>query len=126
MNRTQRMAAIRAIYERIPKVACKRICGKDYCGPIKMSPLEFAAMKERFPELALVNTQWGPTLTDGCDTCPLLAEDGSCRGYDVRPAICRVFGATPGLMCQHGCQPERMLSEQESREILRAISQLGA
>lgn len=126
MNRTQRAEAIRRIYESIPKVACKRICGPDYCGPIKMSPLEFAALKERFPELALVNTQWGPTLTDGCDTCPLLAPDGSCRAYDLRPAICRVFGATMALQCRHGCQPERMLSETESRHILRAISALGA
>lgn len=131
MNATERMAKIEAIYATIPKVNCKGICGADYCGPIMMSRLEWRRLIERFPEIKPIHVPGiGDVLDtgDGCDLCPLLAEDGSCRAYDIRPVICRLFGAVmdPNMICRHGCQPERWLTELESAQILRSIRLLGA
>ena len=129
MNATERLRRIEAIYATIPKVNCKKICGPDYCGPIMMSRLELRRLMERFPELKPTRVPGlGDVLDGGCATCPLLAADGSCGAYDMRPAICRLFGAVMAatMICKHGCQPERWLTDQESAQILRSIRLLGA
>jgi Fe-S-cluster containining protein len=129
MNATEKARLIAEIYAAIPKVACKKICGPDYCGPILMSRLELARLVEAHPQLKpKLIPGIGKVLADDCETCPLLAPDGSCSAYDLRPAICRLFGAVqhPTMICRHGCQPERWLTPLESATILRKISQLGA
>jgi uncharacterized protein len=130
LNATERLRRIEAIYATIPKVQCKRICGPDYCGPILMSPLELRRIKEAFPEIKPTLVRGLGFVLDGggCDQCPLLAADGSCRAYDIRPAICRLFGAVMAatMICKHGCQPERWLTNEESAELLRSIRLLGS
>lgn len=129
MNATQRIQSIRAIYATIPEVHCKGICGADYCGPIMMSRLEWRVLKERFPEIESKPVPGlGHVLEGACALCPLLAEDGSCRAYDIRPLICRLFGAVnvQGMICRHGCQPDRWLSHYESAQLLDKIRLLGA
>lgn len=128
MNASQRAALIAEIYASIPKVACKRICGPDYCGPILMSRLELSAILKARPDIKpKLVPGIGKVLANDCEACPLLAPDGSCSAYDLRPAICRLFGAVAveTMMCRHGCQPERYLTPLESANILRKIAQLG-
>ncbi|MDP1879296.1 MAG: YkgJ family cysteine cluster protein, partial [Actinomycetota bacterium] len=51
-----------------------------------------------------------------------------CSVYEVRPAICRLFGAVKGeLVCPHGYAPESsaLLSDKQAREILRKVDELG-
>ncbi len=68
-------------------------------------------------------------LKQGIYTCPLLdTGTNKCSAYDVRPAICRLFGVVEGeLLCPHGYAPETstLLSDKQSREILRKVDELG-
>lgn len=65
-----------------------------------------------------------PTLNDDAQ-CGYLSE-GKCSVYDVRPAICRLFGSTEKLPCIHGCEPDNgRIPETESMKILDEIDKLN-
>lgn len=38
-------------------------------------------------------------------TCSMLTEDGRCSQYEIRPMICRLYGAAEGIECSRGCKP---------------------
>lgn len=111
------------VYARIPAVACKGLC-VDSCGPIAMSVDEEARLHERGVKV--------PPLPDAVAAvergedyyCPAL-EDGRCRVYDVRPTICRLWGATRSMPCPHGCTPPDALSQERSHELLRLAAAVG-
>ncbi len=87
MNRTDRL---KAVYAEIPNVKCKGRCASA-CGLILMSTLEYERLgKPKFESLR----------------CPVLGEDNRCTKYDLRPAICRLWGATEDLPCPYGCEIE--------------------
>lgn len=54
----------------------------------------------------------------GSHRCPALGDDGRCRGYEGRPALCRIWGMTKALRCPHGCVPSRWLTDQECGELV--------
>jgi len=109
------MTTLAAIYARIPRMNCKGLCTR-YCGVIGLTGTE-RALIEATHEIPVVTT------TDTL-TCPLLVE-GRCSAYEVRPAICRIWGTirarTSMMHCPHGCRPKRWLSDAEARAILDAI-----
>lgn len=85
---------LQSLYRNIPSGFCKGLC-HDSCGPVGMSLFEMARMR-----------QVAPAKFDPVDhlSCPFLDhETKKCRGYEVRPAICRLWGATKSLACPHGC-----------------------
>lgn len=84
---------VRDLYRRVPDVGCKGLCA-DACGVILLQQQEYDAIVEAVPGF-----EQGESLT-----CPLLV-DGRCSAYDVRPLVCRLYGATAGMECPHGCQP---------------------
>jgi hypothetical protein len=46
--------------------------------------------------------------------------------YEVRPMICRLWGMTPGMRCQFGCEPEGgFLTERQGYEFLARVAELG-
>ncbi len=49
-------------------------------------------------------------------TCPYLSEEG-CSIYPVRPLTCRLFGASPNVLCPHGARPVELLHEDLEAEI---------
>ena len=49
-------------------------------------------------------------------TCPYVSDRG-CTIYPVRPFICRLFGASPNLLCLLGARPLTLLHEDEEEEI---------
>lgn len=66
-------------------------------------------------------------LREGHYTCPAL-QDGQCSVYDVRPMICRVWGASEDLVCPYGCRPEpgrRRLTSAETLALLDAARTAG-
>jgi uncharacterized protein len=113
-----RLVQIDAATARIPSFACKPGCSAC-CGPVLMSRLEWSRIVEHLgyePKGSF----------DGPLTCPML-QDGKCSVYDIRPAVCRLFGAIKDQMvCPEGCGPTRKLSDAEARVILGKVQRLGA
>jgi Fe-S-cluster containining protein len=63
-------------------------------------------------------------------TCAMLnRQKGTCRVYEVRPAICRIFGAvdTPLMECPHHCTvTPRKWTNEECRAWLKKVHDLCA
>lgn len=126
--------ALDAVWARIPDVNCKGHC-TDSCGPIDASIAERRLLRER--GIRLKAAPWieiGADMPGGVDEmpasalaavkpCPALV-DGRCSVYDVRPVICRLWGAVRKMPCEWGCQPDRYLTDGEAREILLLASQV--
>ena len=76
-----------------------------------------------------VKQQMQNNLKQGIYACPLLnTETKQCSVYEVRPAICHLFGVVKDqLVCPHGYAPENsaLLSDEQAREILRKVDELG-
>lgn len=51
--------------------------------------------------------------------------DGKCSVYEKRPFICRLYGASELLKCEH-CTSERYLSEQETTDLVHAYVRIKA
>ncbi len=111
MNRTREAKSIRlplpvlraaeAVYARVPPVNCKGLC-QDCCGPIPMTRFEYDRITARIgrrPPPLLADTAAGEL------GCRMLAPDGRCGVYDIRPLVCRLWGAVEGMPCPHGCEP---------------------
>ena len=113
---------IDAIYATIPRVPCKRLC-HEACGPIPMEHHEYQRIFGRpfsgqlFEGKPLIVNP----VTGGC---PKLSRDGLCRVYELRPAICRLFGVVRAMACPFGCEPERWLTDQEAHKILSAVEEI--
>lgn len=94
-------AELEAIYASLPRIDCQKRCHGS-CGPIVMSALEWDRVASAHAERT-------------CDDdliCPYLDRiSGLCGTYEIRPLVCRLWGATESLRCGFGCEPERVLSD---------------
>lgn len=116
MDLDQKLAAI---YAQIPDVKCKGKC-QQCCGPIGMSHAEFERIRERVGE-RLRAFGFGSLGVGVCSkslTCEFLTEKGRCGIYDLRPVICRIWGATKEMRCPHGCRPKKWLTKPECHRLL--------
>lgn len=113
-----RYAKLDALYAQLPRIACRGLC-TACCGPIPMSTVEADRMRRAHPEHLTGRT------TDN-HACGYLTAGGRCSVYAVRPLICRVFGVVKRMSCQHGCEPDRWLSDREFLLIAQSIERLGA
>lgn len=115
-------AELQELYNKIPKMACKGLCWTS-CGPIAMSTRE----RQRIRQLGVEIPRLDDARASKSDYyCPALTEDKKCSVYEVRPAICRVWGATEGLKCPYGCVPEgSALKDAEAWKILRDATVVG-
>lgn len=98
------------LYATLPTIECKGLCQKS-CGPIELTQDENRRIKEKSGSDISVDEEF---------TCTMLKE-GRCTVYDVRPAICRMFGVSEGLECPYGCKPSRYLSREEGFRFLNKI-----
>ncbi len=118
---------LQAIYDRIPKIECKKLC-QEVCGVIPVNRLELKRMQAATDIDLYAHAQHSDKdkslLFDlQKETCPALV-DGMCSVYEVRPLICRLFGAVPEMRCPHGCIPERWLTHEEAMDIFREIKEV--
>lgn len=119
MSHRKRAAKIRAIYERVPKIACKGLCA-DQCTVILMSATEERMMRDAGHEPPEMMTALR------AKRCPLLCpSSGRCTAYEARPLICRLWGVVPEMTCPHGCQPERVLSKAQAKSIMHEVQAIG-
>lgn len=129
MNEAEKLAKIDALFGTIPAFQCKEGC-YDCCGPVELSRLEYMRCIQASGRTAEdVRQQMQNNMKQGIYACPLLdTKTKKCSVYEVRPAICRLFGAVRGeLVCPHGYAPESpaLLSDKQAREILRKVNELG-
>jgi hypothetical protein len=110
-------ARLDALYERIPTLPCKGICF-DSCGPIAMSNRERARIETGLRSVHVVQR-------NGVSACSMLDQHGRCSCYDIRPAICRLWGVAEGMECPYGCKPERYLTRTEAMMILGEALTIG-
>lgn len=132
-NPRRREAALRELYEQVPEVPCKGACHGACCF-IGASVHEVQKIERLIGRKfeTLDRREVAPVQAFGQDARPLarfvcsaLTEDGRCSVYDDRPMICRIFGTTEKMRCYRGCQPERMLSDDEARELYRESIRAG-
>lgn len=110
---------LREIYGQLPRVACRRKCGHQVCGPVLASPAELAAMLERA----------GRPLEYSAEdlTCGYLDRvNGVCQVHAVRPLLCRLYGAaaSPQMQCPHGCVADRVVTDAQVQEWLDRLARL--
>lgn len=99
------------LYETLPTIKCKGSC-QSSCGPIGMSPDEFRRISESSNSTPTVDKDF---------QCSLL-KDGKCSVYEIRPAICRLWGIVETMKCPYGCVPNpRYLTEKEGHQFLSKI-----
>ena len=107
MDRNER---IEAIYARLPDLDCQKKCAAS-CGPIPMSRAENARIVE--------HVGYQPRFDQF--QCPMLNAFGRCSVYEVRPAICRLYGVVEAMRCPHGCKPKQWLTDDQARRVLRQL-----
>jgi Fe-S-cluster containining protein len=106
------------LYGHLPPMQCQGKCSAS-CGPIGMTELEAVRIEETLgAPLPAAGPRAGPL------DCPLL--DGErCLAYAVRPLICRLWGQVQRLRCEHGCVPDRWLTDEEAFDLLAAARHLS-
>lgn len=129
MSNAAKLAKIDALLSGLPTFQCKEGCA-DCCGPVELSRLEYLrCLKASARTAEDVKQQMQNNLKQGIYACPLLdAKTNRCTVYEVRPAICRLFGVVKSqLVCPHGYAPEiaALLSDEQAREILHKVEELG-
>lgn len=96
-------AKLRAIYAQVPSTNCKGLC-VEHCNSIGMTPQEQQRIRVRtglnLPRFGAFGTHDDPDAL-----CPALTS-GRCSIYNDRPLICRLWGATDSMPCEHGCVPD--------------------
>lgn len=112
VSKHRKRAAIDALYGTLPNLDCQGKCAES-CGPIAMTRIEEGRIIER---------TGSPPTFDATLTCSLLRDD-RCTVYDIRPAICRLWGLVESMPCPWGCVPERYLSDREGHLFLAQVAE---
>ncbi len=117
-SQSARFQALAALYAELPRMQCQGLCS-DSCYSLAQTPLEQAYVRSRTGvQLGLV--QAPPT------ACPALGMLKTCTVYEARPMICRLWGMTPGMRCQYGCEPEGgYLTGRQTYEFLARAADLS-
>ena len=129
MNNSARLAEIDRLLASVPGFQCKPGCA-DCCGPVCISRLELNRIVQRTgikPKELLTSFRLKQSQKTGCLKCPLLDAQNKCSVYDIRPAICRIFGSSdhPRLRCPHGLKPENPLTPEATNSLVDRVMGLG-
>lgn len=107
---------LQALYDRLPAIACQGLCWHE-CSFVPASGLEQQRVIDRTGHRLDVIHEDGP--------CRFLTADRKCGIYNLRPAICRLYGLVPDMQCPHGCEPERWMTAKEGAEWLDEVTRLS-
>lgn len=113
--------ALNIVYAKVPKLNCLGKCSYACHQTIGFIDAEYDRIVERIGRP--IPPRDGTTIPA---PCPLLSFLGTCTVHDIRPLICRIWGATKATQCRHGCQPAdgRWLSEVEVAELFAEAAEL--
>lgn len=103
------------LYRELPTVACEGKCHTS-CGPIAMSEAEVSRIVNRIGEIPYPS----------CIDCQFLTAANRCAIYSLRPMICRLWGVSEAMPCEHGCEvTPRPLTDAETRDYLQRSLDIG-
>jgi Fe-S-cluster containining protein len=115
--RDERLRALAELYAELPAMQCHGLCS-DSCFSLQQTGLEQRYARE-VGGVQLDLVQAPPT---GCRALTVL---NRCGVYEARPMICRLWGMTPGMRCQYGCEPEGgFLTARQAYEFLARVAEL--
>lgn len=117
------------LYAQVPALVCRGLC-QSSCGPIEMSARERQRLRQHGVTVPPRQQALDLRAAGGADgagyACPALSEDGACRVHELRPMVCRLWGAVRSLPCPHGCAPEGgLLPDADGMDLLAASLQAG-
>jgi hypothetical protein len=122
-TRSQQDAELAALYARIPAIPdCDGRCWTS-CGPIDMSWRERSRIRSAGVRITPYEDAraWSDTFY-----CEALTEGKRCAVYDMRPLVCRLWGAVDGLRCPFGCVPEGgWLSDEDAYRMIAESMRIG-
>ena len=97
-------AQLDELYARLPAPECRGLCAHSCHEHVNASTAELLRIRGRGVDLE-AGTEDG--------SCPALHRTvwgtGRCTVHDVRPMICRLWGAAAAMPCPHGCLPPHAL-----------------
>jgi hypothetical protein len=108
------VSKLEAIYAELPAVPCTGQCHSS-CSYIGMSEAEYRRIKR----------ETGIEIEMYQSPCPALDFAGRCSIHELRPLICRLYGATERLRCPWGCKPERWLSDSEVSVLVKRVQDIA-
>ena len=122
-TRSQVDAALQALYDRVPAIPdCDGRCWIS-CGPTDRSQREDRRIREAGYRITPVDEALKRNDTYWCEA---LHAGKTCSVYNLRPMVCRLWGAVEGMPCPYGCVPEGgFLSDQEGNELLAESMRIG-
>jgi Fe-S-cluster containining protein len=124
LTRSQMDAELRKLYDQIPAIPdCDGRCWTS-CGPIDMSDRE----RQRIRQAGYRITPWQDARAwKETYYCEALTGDKRCAVYEMRPLVCRLWGAVEGMPCVYGCIPEggRWMSDEDAFRLIAASQRIG-
>ena len=102
MTEMTEITEIQKLYLLLPKSRCK-----DGCYECCTNIVQFAKEEEE---------RAGEYKYNG--VCAFLDANRKCGVYENRPLVCRIYGSSEIMKCGD-CEPERYLSEDETRRIIK-------
>lgn len=123
LTRSEQDAALQAIYDQIPAIPdCDGRCWTS-CGPVDMSDRERSRLRAAGQRITPYEQAMNSTDTYWCDA---LTGDRRCAVYELRPLVCRLWGAAEGLPCVYGCKPQGgYLSDTEAYRLIAESMRIG-
>lgn len=123
LTRSQIDTQLQALYDQIPPIPdCDGRCWTS-CGPIDMSDRE----RQHIRQAGYRITPWREALASiDAFYCEALTSGKRCAVYDMRPMVCRLWGAAEGLKCPFGCIPEGgWLSDHDGYRLIMESMRIG-
>jgi len=120
MNTPSVRRQLAAVYAKVPALDCIGKCANT-CTTFPVPRAEAREIHRR----TRVEIGLTPQRRAALKTCPLLTPAGRCGAHDIRPLICRLWGATIGMVCEHGCRPARWLRITETYALMAEIYEIG-
>lgn len=111
--------AIQQLYKQVPALTCQGRCRHACISGINASDAE------RDHIAATTGIQLPIASTPGAK-CAALGVFGTCMVYEVRPMICRLWGATTVFLCPYGCiPPDGYLDDTQMINLMLATLEIG-
>lgn len=113
------------LYAEVPDAGCKGLC-VDACGPLPMTVLEARRLRRAGYPIPHDDIATSRVLLGEPYSCPALDAEGRCSVYELRPLVCRLYGAAERLECEHGCRPaDGLLPAARARELIALVDDAG-
>lgn len=118
------MTTLEDIYAQVPDARCKGLC-EEACGPLPMTVEEGRRLRRAGHPIPHEEVAMVRLIESGSYSCPALV-DGRCSVYEIRPLICRLYGAIENMRCEHGCIPlTGLLTHEQASELISAVTVIG-